>query len=265
MTDGAPSASRGRVAWLSMARVKSMRLVSVDAIELDTTGVRGDRRFYLLDDEGALVNAKRMPQLLAIRAAAENGRLLLRLPDGTSVEGDVQLGERVETYFYGREVEGRVVAGPWGPALSALAGRPIRLARTEREGEGVDRGRLAGATLVSTGSLDALRAAAGARDPIDGRRFRMTIGIDGVEPHAEDGWIGERLRVGAAVVAVRAHVGRCAVTTRDPDSGVRDLDTLGAIASYREHVETREPLPFGVWCEVVEPGRVAVGDPVEVE
>jgi len=29
-------------------------------------------------------------------------------------------------------------------------------------------------------------------------------------------------------------------------------------------VQTREPLPFGVWCEVVEPGRVAVGDPVEL-
>ena len=93
----------------------------------------------------------------------------------------------------------------------------------------------------------------------------MTIGVDGVEPHAEDGWIGRRARVGAAVVAVRAHVGRCALTTLDPDRGRRDLDTLGAIAAYRGDVESREPLPFGVWCEVVEPGRVAVGDTVAVE
>ena len=100
---------------------------------------------------------------------------------------------------------------------------------------------------------------------MDGRRFRMTIGVDGVDPHAEDGWIGGRVRVGDAVVAVRAHVGRCAVTTRDPDTGIRDLDTLGAIAAYRVDVETREPLPFGVWCQVVQAGRVAVGDPVEVE
>lgn len=242
-----------------------MRLVSVDAIELETTGVRGDRRFYLVDDDGTLVNAKRVPQLLAVRAVAENGRLLLRLADGTSVDGDVQLGDRVDTNFYGREVEGRIVEGPWGAALSELAGKPIRLARTEREGDGVDRGRLAGATLVSTGSLDALRAVAGGDGPVDGRRFRMTIGVDGVDPHAEDGWIGGRVRVGDAVVAVRAHVGRCAVTTRDPDTGIRDLDTLGAIAAYRGDVETREPLPFGVWCQVVQVGRVAVGDPVEVE
>jgi uncharacterized protein YcbX len=242
-----------------------MRLVSVDAIELERTGVRGDRRFYLVDDDGALVNAKRVPRLLAVQAAVLDGRLSLRLPDDTTVEDEVQLGDRIETIFYGRPVAGRVVEGAWSDVLSELAGRSIRVARTEREGDGVDRGRLAGATLVSTGSLEALRATVGAERPIDGRRFRMTIGVDGVEPHAEDGWIGERVRVGGAVVAVRAHVGRCAVTTRDPDTGVRDLDTLGAIAAYRGDVPTREPLPFGVWCEVVEPGPVAVGDPVELD
>jgi uncharacterized protein YcbX len=122
---------------------------------------------------------------------------------------------------------------------------------------------MAGATLVSNGSLEALERAAGETQPVDGRRFRMTIGIDGVEPHAEDGWIGALVRVGGATVAVREHVGRCAVTTLDPDRGVRDLDTLGVITAYRGDVQTREPIPFGVWCEVVEPGRVAVGDPVE--
>ena len=209
------------------------------------------------------MNAKRVPQLLAVRAEVLDGRLRLGLPDDSTIEDDVGLGERIETSFFGRPVAGRIVEGPWSEALSSVAGKAIRLARTEREGDGVDRGRLAGATLVSTGSLEALKAAAGATGPVDGRRFRMTIGVDGVEPHAEDGWIGRRVRVGGAVVAVRAHVGRCATTTRDPDTGIRDLDTLGVIAAYRSDVVTREPLPFGVWCEVVEPGPVAVGDPVD--
>jgi MOSC domain-containing protein len=241
-----------------------MRLASVDAIELETTGVRGDRRFYLVDNDGALVNAKRVPRLLVVRPTFEEGRLLLRFPDGTVVEGDVEPGERVETSFFGRPVAGRLLEGPWNEPLSELTGRPVRLAQTEREGDGVDRGPRAGASLVSTGSLNALGVAAGATRPVDGRRFRMTIGVDGVEPHAEDGWIGARVRLGGAVVAVRENVGRCAVTTLDPDTGIRDLDTLGTIAAYRADVPTREPLPFGVWCEVVEPGRVAVGDPVEL-
>ena len=199
-----------------------------------------------------------------MRAELVDGDPLLRFPDGSEVVGDVELGERIVTSFFGRPVEGRLVEGPWNDALADYVGRPVRLARTEREGDGVDRGRLAGATLVSTGSLEALRDAAGEDGPVDGRRFRMTIGIEGVEPHGEDGWIGSQVCVGRATVAVREHVGRCAVTTLDPDRGVRDLDTLGTIAAYRGDVQTREPLPFGVWCEVVEPGRVAVGDPVEV-
>ena len=199
-----------------------------------------------------------------MRAELVDGDPLLRFPDGSEVVGDVELGERIVTSFFGRPVDGRLVEGPWNDALADYVGRPVRLARTEREGDGVDRGRLAGATLVSTGSLEALRDAAGEDGPVDGRRFRMTIGIEGVEPHGEDGWIGSQVRVGGATVAVREHVGRCAVTTLDPDRGVRDLDTLGTIAAYRGNVQTREPLPFGVWCEVVEPGRVAVGDPVEL-
>lgn len=252
------------VVWLSVAPVKSMRLASVEAIELETFGVRGDRRFYLVDDEGGLANAKRLPQLLGVRPTFEDGRLLLRFPDGTSVDGEVRLGERVVTNFYGRPVVGRIVEGPWSEALSELAGKAVRIAQTEREGDGYDRGPSAGASLVSTASLDALGAAAGASSPVDGRRFRMTIGIDGVEAHGEDAWIGERVAVGGAVVLVREKTGRCSVTTRDPDTGVRDLDTLGAIAAYRGDVPTVEPLPFGVWCEVVKPGRVAVGDAIEV-
>ena len=198
-----------------------------------------------------------------MRPVVEDGRLALRFPDEATVEGEVRLENRVETSFYGRPVVGRIVAGPFNEALSELVGKPVRVARTEREGDGVDRGRMAPASLVSTASLEALRAAAEVDERVDGRRFRMTVGVDGVDAHAEDGWIGERVRLGGAVVLVRERVGRCAVTTRDPDTGIRDLGTLGANAAYRGDVPTREPLPFGVWCEVVEPGRVAVGDSVE--
>ena len=165
-----------------------MRLTSVEAIELELTGIRGDRRFYVVDADEALVNAKRAPQLLTVVPAVHDGRLALSFADGSTVEADAsQLGERVQTSFYGRPVPGRVVEGPFHEALSELLGRPVRLARTEREGDGVDMGRMAPASLVSAASLEALRAAADADGPVDGRRFRMTVGIDGVEPHAEDG------------------------------------------------------------------------------
>ena len=99
-------------------------------------------------------------------------------------------------------------------------------------------------------------------DKIDGRRFRMNFGIDGVEAHEEDAWRGRRVQVGDAVVIPQGHVGRCVITTQNPDTGCTDLDTLKGLAAYRSTAETTEPLPFGIHAAVAEPGQVRVGDPV---
>jgi MOSC domain-containing protein len=256
----------GHVAWIAQAPVKGLALSLVREATLGLTGLAGDRAFYLVDADGRLVNAKRAGALLRARAELDDGRLRVLLPDGSVAEGDVELGEPVETSFYERRpVSGRVVHGPWSHALSNLAKMPLTLVRANEPGAGLDRGVAAAASLVSTASLDALARATGAEGAVDGRRFRMTFGVGGVEAHAEDGWLGRRVWVGEAVVVPRGNVGRCRVTTLDPDTGERDLQTLDAIAEYRADVETTEPLPFGVWCEVAEPGRVAVGDRIEVE
>ncbi|MGH2890582.1 MAG: MOSC domain-containing protein, partial [Solirubrobacteraceae bacterium] len=102
-------------------------------------------------------------------------------------------------------------------------------------------------------------------EPIDVRRFRMLVEIDGVEAHGEDRWVGSRVRIGSALVAMHGHVGRCMITTRHPDTGVVDLKTLHALASYRRDLDSTEPLPFGVYGEVLEGGAVSIGDPVSID
>jgi uncharacterized protein YcbX len=52
------------------------------------------------------------------------------------------------------------------------------------------------------------------------------------------------------------------VTTRHPDTGERDLDTLGLIKGYRG-VRERKEIDFGVYATVEQPGPVRVGDAVE--
>ena len=54
-------------------------------------------------------------------------------------------------------------------------------------------------------------------------------------------------------------VGRCVTTTRNPDTGEFAFATLDTLAGYRREGIT-EALPFGIYCDVVEPGRVRVGD-----
>jgi uncharacterized protein YcbX len=258
------SAARGRVAWIATAPVKGLRLELREKAVFERTGIEGDRAFYLVDADGRLTNAKRAGELLRATAETENGRLRVRLPDGSVVDGEVELGEDVQTDFYGRPVQGRVVRGAWADALSVLAGLPLTLVRADERGAGLDRGSEAAASLVSTAALDVLAQAADLDGPVDGRRFRMNLGVDGIAAHEEDAWLGRRVAVGEAVLVPRGNVGRCRVTKLGPETGLADLQTLDVIADYRAEVETTEPLPFGVWCEVFERGRVAVGDPVEL-
>jgi hypothetical protein len=255
----------GRVVRISIAPVKALHLVSPDEVELTRAGVVGDRRFWLLDRDRRLVNGKRHPELMRVHADWDEGsrRLALAFPDGSVVEGNVEPGEQFEAELYGTPHPSRTVPGPWQEALSEFAGEPLTLLWSE--GGAQDRGTDHGgwASVVSRGSIDQLGAEAGADEPVDGRRFRMLFEIDGVDAHEEDSWLGRQVAIGDAVIVPLGDVGRCVVTTCDPDSGVSDFDTLKLLAGYRREGVT-EPLPFGVYCDVAVPGRVRVGDPVHL-
>jgi hypothetical protein len=91
----------------------------------------------------------------------------------------------------------------------------------------------------------------------DRRRFRPNLLIEGVEGLAERDWPGSRLRVGEALLDVRWLCRRCVMTTLDPDTAARDAAVLRRI-----NVELKGL--FALNCDVARPGRVAVGDRVEL-
>jgi uncharacterized protein YcbX len=254
------------VSRISIAPVKGLALVHPDEVSLEETGVLANRRFHVVDADGRRYNQLRNGELVRIKPEYEpdGERLTLRFPDGAVAAGTVAAGDEIITDFYGRPVSGNVVVGPWSDALSSWAGRPLRLVKSA-PGAAVDRSR-GNVSLVSTASLAELARRAGQAEPVDGRRFRMLFELDDCEPHEEDRWVKRHLRIGEAVVYLRNDVGRCAITTQNPETGRPDFDTLRAISGYRELTANeagKKHIPFGVFGEVVEPGRVAVGDTAE--
>lgn len=255
-----------RIERIAVTPVKGLGLLHPTSVEVEPTGIRGDRRYAMVDERDRLASGKRFGPLVRVVPEADDdaGTLVLRLPDGTEVGGVVQLGDEVTAIFYGDPRPARLVLGAYAEALSALAGEPLRLLRFD-DGAAIDRPDDGAVSIQSTASLSALGREAGVGDTVDGRRFRMNLTVSGAEEHAEDAWVGRRVRVGAAVLRPEGNVGRCAITTQDPDTGVPTLDTLKTLARYRGDLVTTEPLPFGVHARVLVPGVVAVGDEVVVE
>ena len=249
------------VARFSISPVRSMGLAHPAEIDVTEVGVVEDRRFFLTDDKNRLVDRLIVGPLVQIETHTDPGATMLRMtfPDGKVIEDEVKLGESVETPIHGRTGVGHEVVGPWADAVAAFAGRPIRVIRCDRPG-GTRRGNPT--SIISDGSLRELAKHAGV-EAVDGRRFRMLIDLEGAQPHEEDTWIGQRIAIGDAILQVTKPDARCAITTQDPDVGMRDLDTLRTIISYRGLREGKHA-DFGVLADVAQPGRIRVGDEVTV-
>jgi uncharacterized protein len=252
------------VSWIAYTPVKGLRLQHRQETSLTADGVPGDRSFFVVDERRRMVSATRLGALVAVVGDYDEraDAIALAFPDGRRVCAPVALGVVEQVRFHGLGLDARAVLGPFSDALSEHCGVRLRMFASPPERSGVDRGRDGAVTLLSLASLERLRAAAGETGPVDPRRFRMTLGIDGVGAHEEDSWIDRALRVGEALLQITGNVGRCALTTRNADTGRVDLQTLRHLASYRGATSTTEPLPFGVHARVLEPGRVRVGDGV---
>ena len=249
------------VARISIAPVRGLGLEHPDAVDLAEVGVLEDRRFYLIDDQGRHIDQLVSGALVQVGAHTDpdGTRLRMTFPDGSVIDEAVELGEPIETTIVTRIAVGHVVLGPWGDALEPFAGRRIRVVRCDRPGGT----RVANAvSLITDGSLRELANRVG-EPSIDGRRFRMLFELEGADVHEEDRWLGGQIAVGQAVLSITKPDARCAITTLDPDTGARDIDTLRTIIGYRGLREGRK-VDFGVLGEVATPGRVRLGDEVSV-
>ncbi len=228
----------GRVAALWRYPVKSMAAEELAGVEISWHGLAGDRRWAFIRDGQVRsgfpwLTIRERPELAHYRPRfAEPDRpdasaTLVRTPSGGELE----------------------VAAP---ALAAELGSGVRVIKQDR---GVfDTMPL---SLLTTQSLAGLGRLVGADlAPV---RFRPNLLVDASgRDFPEDAWVGRVLRIGGLRMRVDQRDKRCVMVTIDPVTLCRDPAILRAIARERG-------ARFGVYGSTVEPGPVAVGDPVELQ
>ena len=246
------------LATINVTPMKGTALHQLADAALTDVGISGNRRFFLVNERGNLFSGLAHGPLVQVIATIFGTTLECRFPDGSVVAATTErLGGPVVCDFYGRRVAAHFVEGPFSDAFTAYVGEPVRLVRADRDGDGPD---VLPLTVVSFASVEEL-ARRGDRPGLGSRRFRINLELDAAEPFEEDSWDGRRVRIGDAVIRIMGQIPRCAVTTQDPSTGLRDWNTLKQIARIRPLMPTKQ-VPFGVYATVEEPGRVRIGDEV---
>ena len=241
------------LATINVTPVKATALQQLDTATLGSAGLEGNRRFYLIDARERLFTGSAHGQLVQVRSEVIGDALRCTFPDGSVAEGPTErTGKALVTDFYGRPVPGHELEGPFGDAFSAYAGTPLRLVRTDRDGDGAD---ILPVTLLSHESVADLGSRGGYEGGLEPARFRMNLELEGSAPFEEDTWDGRQVAVGDAVVRLRGAVPRCVVTTQDPATGIQTWNTLKQIAAFRQLIP--DGVPFGMYAEVEVPGRAS--------
>jgi uncharacterized protein YcbX len=252
-----------RVTHLRTTPIKGFTMQDSSALSLTETGVVGDRAFFMVDDADKLMSATRTPRFLPYWARFDAERDLLAIGRGDEVilSDEVSDGEPVRAHFFAdRYATGHVVPGPWSQVLSEIAGQRIRLVRAADPLGGYDVHRVSLASEASVAALtDDVEESA-----LDGRRFRMTITIEGVPPFQEDTWTDRPVELGETVVRFEVPIRRCAAVQKHPEGLASRVDPLRRIKEVRGPMTSRNGrgLHLGVYGEVVRPGLVRVGDAV---
>ncbi|MEV0458444.1 MOSC domain-containing protein [Catellatospora methionotrophica] len=269
-----------RVSALHSYPVKGCRRIDHERAAVEPWGLAGDRRWMIIDADGAQVTQRDVARLALLRAVPVDAGLELSFPGSAPLLVAQPFPDpAVTSTLWGRVTMAATAAGPEADALlSKELDRDVRLVwmddpasrRPVDPDYALPADRVAFADgfpllLASTSSLDRLNdwiAESGSLEgPLPMARFRPNVVVDGAAAFAEDDWLGHRLRIGGLLFRAAKACGRCVVTTTDQETAERGREPLRTLARHRN---VGQQLLFGINLIPDTIGELAVGDPVEV-
>ncbi len=172
-----------------------------------------------------------------------SGVLGIRAPDGTQVSARPL------------EASGRAVLAAW---LAGFLGDEARGTPVFHHVPGHVFGdqRTPVVSLINLASLADLEARLG--QPRHRLRFRANVYFSGLPALSELDWTGRDLLVGGARLRVTKRTVRCPATQVNPETAERDANPVLELQRLYGHAD------LGVHAEVLEGGRIAVGDGIVV-
>jgi uncharacterized protein YcbX len=278
----------GTVSRLRRYPVKSMLGEDLDAGDVTFCGLDHDRRLAVISRRTGKVASAKYPRLwralLTLSAAADHPAgdedaaegVRITLPDGGIVKStDPDVDQLLSALL--REPVTLTATPPPGASLDRAVPEAVLADGVTAEVPAVIMEIGAGAPpstfvdfaplhLLTTATLDRI-AGLSPRGVADPERYRPNIVIRTAAPGFEENdWLDRYVAVGEdLILRVIARTPRCAVPTLAHGPLPRDVDALRVLARHNRlsPVADADPEPCaGVYAEVLNPGRVRVGDEV---
>ncbi|MGB0591685.1 MAG: MOSC domain-containing protein [Myxococcota bacterium] len=231
-----------RVSALHVYPVKSAAGLSVEHWPVDSFGFAEDRRFMVVDAQGAFMTQRKDPHMALLSVVHMAGQLRLSYPGHPDliVRPPASASSR-PVVIWGETVSGVSVGAESAKWLSSALGTPCQLVHmaedTERPVDPDYAERPAKVSfadgfpflLISEASLEDLNGRLDA--PVTMARFRPNIVVSGTAPFEEDTW--REIRIGDVHFEIVKPCARCVMTTVEPSTGVGGKEPLRTLASYR--------------------------------
>jgi len=260
-----------RLSAIHLYPVKGVRGVTTTRAQVESEGLRHDRRWIIVDDQGNFLSQRSHPGLALLAGRFDGHHLELAAPGQAPLSLDTPDGQRRIEVMVWRDRVDAAAAGHEGDAwISRYLGQTCRMAYMDdscsrpisssrgHPGESVSFADGYPCLLVSYASLADLNSRLDTPLPMD--RFRPNLVVAGCAAFAEDGW--RKLAIGEAVFRFAGLCARCSVTTVDQKSGTRESkEPLRTLATYRQG---EGGVVFGVNLVPEKTGIIAIGDKVTV-
>ncbi len=258
------------VSELCIYPIKGCGGINLESAELDEFGLKGDRRFMVVDEEGVFLSQRKHHAMCRIHIQREDGFTIasfdgmedlviepsmeandipVRIWDDDVVAAD--MGEMAAIWFSHALGQKTRLVGI-GPQYS----RNVRIGDTAYSSK-MHFGDSCPVLVITKDSLDDLNRRLDRPVPMD--RFRPNLVIDGTTPYAEDSW--QYIRIGDQMLQFAKKCGRCTVTTIDQQTGEAGPEPLRTLSTYRKD---GNKVCFGAYYLPITKGTVRVGDEVSV-
>lgn len=254
-----------KLSGLTIYPIKSLPGLHLESATLDQRGLRDDRRWMLVDEDGVFLTQRTLPALCRFALQDGEEHWLLKDPQGNGFELPKAAPEGPEHRVQVWDCQIGAQESKTGSAFfSDALGRRVHLVhqgpqhhRPRRPGIVDDLSFADGYPLLIIGEASLADLNGRLESPVPMNRFRPNLVFEGGAPFVEDTF--ENVRIGDIAMHGPKRCERCVMTTVDQTTALKSKEPLATLATYRRD---HGKVWFGMNLVHQQQGVLRVGDAV---